>query len=218
MRSPAAAYREPHASSISGGASPAIERAARFALSGRLRLLLLGALLVIGIVGMHSLLPPPAHGASASVVTPAATSGGQAHGQLHHHVATSVTTGVTGHTGHTGLARAVTPVTPVTTALPAHPTAETAAGAGACHSGHSGGADHGGDGGSSCGSQHLLMLCAAILIAFASLVIALTLRRGRLTRALYVVRRWTRLPGTLLAHQLFAGPLTPREVTCVHRC
>jgi hypothetical protein len=62
------------------------------------------------------------------------------------------------------------------------------------------------------------MLCAAILIAFASLVIALALMRGRLTQALYVVQRWTRAPGTLVAHQLFSGPLTPREVTCVHRC
>lgn len=185
MRSPAAAGREPHASPMGGG-PPAVERAARFALSGRLRLLLLGALLVIGIVGMHSLLPPPAHGTTTSAVT--------------------------------GAPAEMTSSAADAAVLPAMPdTAGSAAEAGGCHSGHSGGADHGSDGGS-CGSHHLLMLCAAILIAFASLVIALALMRGRLTQALYVVQRWTRAPGTLVAHQLFSGPLTPREVTCVHRC
>lgn len=161
--------------------------------------LLVGGLLVLGVLGMHSLPAPPATEVKSMTMTAELMSA-------------TLTPSVSKSSADEQSAAA-------TTQLAAATTAATAA-AVACH--ETGGAGHGGHGGDSgnagCGGYDVLMLCIALVVGIASVLIALGLSSARSWRPLLIAPRWSVLRQTLPSPQLFSPPWARRDLTCVHRC
>lgn len=162
--------------------------------------LLVGGLLVLGVLGMHSLPAPPATEVKSMTMT----------AELMSATLTPSVSKPSEADEHSAAA---------TTQLVAATTAATAA-AVACH--EIGGAGHGGHGGDSgdagCGGHDVLMLCIALVVGIASVLIALGLSSARSWRPLFIAPRWSVLRQTLPAPQLFSPPWARRDLTCVHRC
>lgn len=164
---------------------------------------LVGGLLTLGVLGMHSLPTPPATEAKSMTMT-----------------AELVPVTPVASVSKSGEASEHSPVTSTQTAAA---TTAAAAAAAACHelgdAGHGGHGDRGADSGDAgCGGHDVLMLCIALVVGIASVLIALGLSSARSWRPLFIAPRWSALLETLPSPQLFAPPWARRDLTCVHRC
>lgn len=162
--------------------------------------LLVGGLLVLGVLGMHSLPAPPATEVKSTTMT----------AELMSATLTPSVSKPSEADEHSAA---------TTAQLAAATTAATAA-AVVCH--ETGGAGHGGHGGNlgdaGCGGHDVLMLCIALVVGIASVLIALGLSSARSWRPLFIAPRWSALRQTLPSPQLFSPPWARRDLTCVHRC
>lgn len=171
----------------------------------RLLRLVIGALLTLGVLGMHSL-PTPPSSVAAPVGPPSAVAPGHGstdtlaqdpHGSSGHHEAAGHEAAGHKASGHEAAG---------------HEAAGHDHAAGVLHEGRHG------DGGDHCGGHPVLMLCMAILVGIVSALIAAALLRGRAHRPLFLVPRWTSWNRAAPASQLICPPLSPRALTCVCRC
>lgn len=165
--------------------------------------LLVGGLLALGVLGMHSLPAPPATEVKSMTMT----------AEL---VSATLTPSVSEPSEADEHAAAATPQPAAAT------TAATAAALACRETGDAGHGSHGGHGGASgdagCGGHDVLMLCIALIVGIASVLIALGLSSARSWRPLFIAPRWSASRQTLPSPQLCSPPWARRDLTCVHRC
>lgn len=167
--------------------------------------LLVGGLLTLGVLGMHSLPAPPTTETknltttaelAPATLTPSISKAGEA--SEHSAAATTEPAAAT---------------TAATAAVACHETGDAGHGTHGAHGGH------GGDSGDAgCGGHDVLMLCIALVVGIASVLIALGLLSARPWRPLFIAPRWSALLQTPPSPQLFSPPWARRDLTCVHRC